>query len=754
MGNAGPKNLIKRIAPFFYILTVWVIFSTPFLFQGFVPFPSKYQMNFFAPWSSYGIYKGPVKNNAMPDVITQIYPWRRFAIESYKNGRIPFWNPNSFSGNPHLANYQSAALNPFNALFFFLPFLSAWSIIVLLTPLLAAVFMYLFTREFGLSLPARILGSVTFMFCGYVVVWMAYGTLSLAICYLPFSLFLVEKLFKKIEKKYLLLLCVSVPFSLFSGHFQTSLYFLLFIGAYFLFKLFQTRSYKKALIIFLSLGLGLFLSFPQLVPSIEFYLASSRSESFITGGGIPFQYLITSIAPDFFGNPVTRNDWFGYYAEWSSFVGIIPLLFALFALFWKLRKYSIFFMVMAFLVLILALNSPAQAAVNSLKIPVFSTSNPNRIIVLFSFSVAVLSAIGFDSLRSIIDKRKKKSAVSIVLFAIIAIFFVWSLLLLSKPLPIDKLSLAKRNLVLPTLLLAIFSIAIFFALMKKKFSFYLFIFLVILATFDSLRFAQKWMPFDESKYVFPDTRVVSAMKKNLKPWDRVFGNLGNEVGSYYNIPLIEGYDPLYIDRYGEFIQSASKGQFQPAQRSVVQLDRRGMFTNRVLDLLGVTFIFHPSADTNQNWAFPVWDDPKKYRLIYNDGTFQLFKNTSSLERATIFYSYLVLKDQKAIVKRFYDQKFDFRKTLILEDDPKLSQSGNTNSNNGSANIISYNPNSIVIQTKSESQALLFLSDPFYPQWGVSVNGKEATLYRADYAFRAVKIPKGNATVEFYYKGLL
>ena len=110
---------IKRIWPILFIIGVWFIFAQPYFLKGLVPFPSKYLVDFFPPWNN--LYAMPVKNNAMPDVIGQIYPWKQIVIDSWKNGQVPKWNPYQFAGNPLLANYQSAVFSPINILFFILP---------------------------------------------------------------------------------------------------------------------------------------------------------------------------------------------------------------------------------------------------------------------------------------------------------------------------------------------------------------------------------------------------------------------------------------------------------------------------------------------------------------------------------------------------------------------------------------------------------------------------------------------------------
>ncbi|MEK7517233.1 MAG: YfhO family protein, partial [Patescibacteria group bacterium] len=667
-----------------------------------VPYSSTYQVNFFAPWSHHEKFWGPVKNNAMPDVHTQIYPWKKFTIDTFKNGQVPLWNPYSFSGNPHLANFQSAVLSPFNLLFFTLPFVDAWSILILLQPLLAGIFMYLFVREIGVSRVGALISSISFMFCGFIVVWMAYGTLSLAISFLPLALFAIEKFYNKKKIRYLVLLSLTIPLSFFSGHFQISLYFLAAILLFIVFRGLAAREILNIFYLLLSAIFGILISLLQILPSIELYRHSVRSEIFQISEAIPFQYLITIISPDFFGNPVTRNDWFGHYAEWAGFIGILPLFLAIFSVWEVRRKVVVFFAVLGIASLILAVNSPISELLVSLKIPVLSTSALSRVVILFSFSFAVLAGIGLDGLgRGIRDVRKL-----IMAFVLIGLFFavLWLLLYFGKIYPAEWLIVAKRNFALPTILFLGAIFAVLISSKEKKFIIFLTSYFLFLTSFDSLRFAQKWMPFDPVQLVYPETPIVEAIKKNIGS-SRIYGNLGTEVTAYYGFPSLEGYDPLYIGRYGEFIRGANSGEFLKGERSVVKLDRRGKYTDRVLDLLGVGLIFHPVADTNQGWAYPVWENKKRYELVYQDDKFQLFKNNFSLPRAALFYSYKIVKDSREIIKRFYSDNFDFRNVLVLEETPNLKVESNAS---GSAKVISYSPNKVVIQTTTNSPALLFL----------------------------------------------
>lgn len=739
------KSKLIGYIPFLFIIFIWFLFSFPYFFNNLVPYPSDYQVNAFFPWKEYRQFWGPIKNSAMPDVIDQIYPWKHFTIQLWKQNQIPFWNPNSFSGTPHLANYQSSALTPFNLLFIIFPFLDAWSIVVLLQPLLAGVFTYFLARSLGVSKNGSCVSGITFMFCGFMVVWMAYGTLSLAIAFLPLVLYFIEKNFQKINLFSLLLLSVSLPFSFFSGHFQTSFYLFITSFLFLIYRLLIVKNKKRFFLVVVFYFLGFMFSLPQLIPSIQLYLYSARSEIFITKGGIPFYYLITVLSPDFFGNPVTQNNWFGYYGEWASFIGIISLFLALFV-FLKINKQTAFFIGLGIGALVFAIDSPIQQLLGFLKIPVLSTSNPNRIIVLFSFSFAILAGFGLDQLVKYIKNKEIKMIVIPFLFIFFLLSFAWVFIIGMKYISVDNAMVAKKNMLLPTALFFGITFLILVTYIKKKLLWILPLTIILVVSFDMLRFSTKWMPFEKKSQVFPDLPIIKAMQNNIG-FGRLYPTLGAFIDTYYNLPSVGGYDPLYIGRYGEFINASSNGKFVPAERSVVALHANGLYTKRVMDLLGVHLIFHPKLDTKKSWALPVWDNKNGYNLIFEDKHYQLYRNPGAMDRVQLFNQYEIIKGKKDILHRFYTDTFDFRKVLILEEEPGIKIG---NMVKGKAKIVSYTPNKIHIAVDTDAPALLFLSDNYYPGWKAYVNKKEAKIYRSNYSFRSIVVPKGKSDVVFEY----
>lgn len=726
-----------------FLVAVWLLFSYPYFVKGLVPFPSRYLVTFFPPWSaSYGM---PVKNNAMPDVITQIYPWKKTTIDTWKLAEVPLWNPNSFSGTKLAGNYQSAVFSPINILFFILPHIDAWSIMILLQPLLAGICMYLFLRSLDLSREGSVAGSLAFMFCGFITVWMAYGTLAYAVLFLPLALFAVNS-YRKGRVWAAPLLSISLALSFLSGHFQMSIYVLGFTVLYIIYA-YRTGKNINPWILFSFVCAGLALAAPQIFPSLTAYESSGRSSNFGKGEIIPWSYLITVFSPDFYGNPVTRNDWFGHYAEWASFVGVAPLVFSYFALVYRRHDKRIwFFAGAAFLCLLLATPTFLNDAMYALHIPVLSTSSASRIIILVSFCLATLAAIGIDAIPEFWDKRKKLPWM-FLLTAMLFISGVWIWLKFLHSLPAEKMVVAVRNSYLPTLFLIVSAgIIALGSKIPKRFRKLLVFVIIICTAIDMFRYASKWMPFDPKEYVYPKMPVITYLTDTVKPTHaRIIGNIFNEVNSTFGLPSLEGYDAVYQQRYGEFISAATDGSIKPLGRSVVSFDKRGIYAEDIARLLGAKYLVHRLSDAQFGWAYPYWEFPS-YHSVWKDNTYEVFENAEAYPRAFLASSYIVRTTKESILEALFAKDTNRRDTLVLEKKPNPEPK----SGDGKAVITEYHPTKVVIEVNTRVPKLVFLSDVYDEGWHATIDGKDASIYRADYDFRALAVSAGTHRIVMWY----
>lgn len=738
------KIFFQKYWSIVFIVLLWGAFSSPFLFQGKIPYTGDYQVTFFPPWSQYSQFTQPVKNSAMPDVIDQIYPWKNLVIDSWKHLQIPLWNPYSFGGTPLMANYQSAAFSPMNVLFFVFPFKISWSLLVLFQPLLAGVGMYFFLRKLSVSQIGSTLSSVSFMFCGFITCWMGYGTLGYAIGILPLILFGLEEYRQSKKFWYLCLVAEGLAFSFVSGHFQISIYTSLVSFTYFLFRFLPLRDKKIFFYGLAALFSGILLSLPQLLPSMEFYAQSLRSTLFQRPEVIPWNYLFTFIAPDFFGNPVTRNDWFGHYAEWNGYIGVIPFLFGLYSLtVWKKNSVVRFFSLLALFSLLFATPTLLGDLILFARVPVLATSAAGRIIVVVSFSLAVMAGFGLDAWIFASKTKKLFLGVLGLVFLLIGWITVFGKIGLSP----EHVVIAKQNFILPSLFLMSTLFACFAAyfIKNKKIIIVLSFALLAFSFFDVYRFAYKWQTFSPKDTVFPDVGVTKFFEtiKNV----RSLGNYGGQLAMQYKLPALEGYDALYPERFGEFISYVANGSYSPASRSVVEFPKNGRYTKETIDFLGVRYIIHKNSDTGKVWTFPFWQYPTDFTESYKDDSYTVMENKNAFPRAFFAPDYIVEKDSHKILQRLFAKDTDRARTLILEEDLGIKKIESLES---SSKLTLYTPNKVIVTTQSNKDALLFLSDTYFPGWHAYVDGKETKIYRADYTFRAVVVPSGQHIVVFSY----
>lgn len=269
----------KNFGIIFLILLIVLLFFYQ-IFQLKLPFPGDLLVS-QAPYSSntYGGYApGAVPNKAQgPDVITELFPWKYFVIQSFKQGYLPFWNPHQFSGNPLLANFQSAAFYPLNIVFI-LPFLPAWTLFIILIPFLTIAFTYLFLRELEVSRAGSIFGGVVFAFSSYMVVWMEYGNIGHTFLWLPLILYLTERLQKKTTIWLIALFEAILLCSFLGGYIQGFFYIICLTFCYYIVRRVSTHSFslRKVIIFAILLVLPVLLGAFQLLPTLDLFKYSSR----------------------------------------------------------------------------------------------------------------------------------------------------------------------------------------------------------------------------------------------------------------------------------------------------------------------------------------------------------------------------------------------------------------------------------------------------------------------------------------------
>lgn len=770
--------------PLIFLLLIVIFFYHSFLLKGELPIPSDTIVGLYHPFRDLyaktypnGI---PYKNFLITDPVRQQYPWRWLVISLEKIGQLPLWNPYSFAGAPLLANFQSAAFYPLNILLFIFPFSIGWSLLILCGQILGGIFMYWYLSHLRLNKYACFLGSLVFIFCGFTTAWLEWGTLDQIAIWLPLILLSIDKIFlfslkgKKVKQSlsnikkhsesasvipqdaswvrndvrvWSIIFVLSLIFAFFAGHLQTFFYLGLIILFYFVARWIQFGKSRNYFSLFLLLSLCfLLLTAIQWIPTLQFVLLSARNADQLNawqqpGWFIPWQNLIQFIAPDFFGNPTTLNYWgIWNYAEFIGYIGIFPLIMALFALFYRHDKKTLFFGSFFFLSLIFSLPTIFAQLPYIYNFPFLDTSQPTRLLFIADFSLSILCALGLD--YYLFGENKKKVFYPL-LFILIIFLGLWYFVLSGYKflhITYDLISVSKHNLYFPTILFVF--IALFIAgitlIKQKRIKIIFILILLVISVIDLLRFSDKFIPFTSQAYLFPSDPALTYLQKQSGQFRIMTTDsemLPPNFSVMYHLQSLDGYDPLYLQRYGELIIAI--GREKPNIQPPFGFNRiitPNNFNSRLIDLLGVKYILSLS-DLHTS----------KLVKVFTEGQTRIYRNNDAYSRAFLVSDIKAISTKQESINALFDPTVNLHTTAVVEG----WDNNNEKLSTGSAVITNYQDNSVTINVQTSGDAFLVLTDTYYPTWHVLIDGKEGKIYRTDYNFRGVLIPNGKHNVIFY-----
>lgn len=357
------------------------------------------------------------------DIVLQDYPWRHFAATQIRDHEFPLWNPYNYSGMPFLADVQSAVLYPLNLVLALFVDGGSLSFAALQNQIifhffLAGAFMFALLRHFHLRRISCLIGSVSFMFCGFLVAHLGHvGMLNVAV-WMPLVFLFFHK--SLTERNCLSAVWGGLFFGIciLGGHSQPALYMLSTMGLYLLWSVVTTLATRQphrlrhsaaqiglfALMLIVTFGIAA----AQIIPMAELTQHSIRAEEgfdFATSYSLPPRHLITLLIPKFFGVTIPgQSEYWGEdnFTEMCVYVGILPLVLAALALVFRRNRETRFFGCIALFSIVMALGryTPLYRFIYSLPTPLRLVRVPARFGYLLGFSTAVMAGFGADALVS------------------------------------------------------------------------------------------------------------------------------------------------------------------------------------------------------------------------------------------------------------------------------------------------------------------------------------------------------------------
>ncbi len=356
------------------------------------------------------------------DLFAYFYPYRDFASEALRAGRLPLWNPYLFMGAPLLANSQAAVLYPLHWPLLWLspPKQVAWSIV--LHVWLAGAGTYLFVgRALKLKPLAALTASVVFALGGFIGAQVEHLNQLNASAWLPWLFLCIERATRSGQQKWLSALggAVVVGLALLAGHTQAAYIVLVAAAVYSAllgFRDFRERGWWSGLqaltVLAVIILAGAALAAGQLLPTLELSGLSVR------GGGLPYNEAASfSLKPGLiFKAFLPPLAWEPPFSEYVAYLGLIGLALAVLGT-WatlKRKRPGVEALILATMGVFLAFGAynPVYYLLYRF-FPGFDLFRvPARWLLAYSFGAAILAGVGLDVLPALAARKPRTEGAS------------------------------------------------------------------------------------------------------------------------------------------------------------------------------------------------------------------------------------------------------------------------------------------------------------------------------------------------------
>lgn len=731
------------------------------------------------------------------------FPRLVYTANALRAGHMPLWNPLVSLGGPHIGDPAALALYPPAwILFLLLPAPVAYDYLILFHLALAALFMFLYMRRIGVGACGAIFSALLLPFSGWMLTHYEHINVFIGALYLPLLFWIVECAFQKTTWRWFVVSACALGFYFLGAHAQMPLFASVGLLLYAFGRALVARrsgwSWKNiawSLALLAALGiLGVGLAAIQLLPTAQAVALSNRSggvgADVALGYSLPPEQIFTLFAPYLFGSPTGVAYWGrGAFREMTTYIGILPLAFAVVGIF-RVRKNTFAFLLalIALVAWVLAMGrfTPLYGALASL--PLFnSVRYPPRFLFLVSFALVALAGIGLERVLKARTSSRVVSAALVVGGILVALLVILNLLFIQHSFlnsiletladlygqaqhPVifylERLEFALSwnnlsGLALLGFLTASCLAVMLFAARKIPASGFV-AGAIVLSVLDLWMFNFS-LPYnrltDPRLYTTPpanatilqqdtsdyriyyfdhdDSASVREVQTKLQQGDyapyieRLREGLRGSFNTLFNISSVTGYATEQQRHYE--VMRALGGL--PAYDLVGDDQYSDTLNLKLLSLLNGKYVTS-LEDLNDVGL----------TLLHRGALVNLYRNENVLPRAFIPAQYEVL-EPALVLQALTAANFEPRATVLLEQDPRLAQNSNAR---GRAEITHNAPEQVDVAVHMETPGILVLSDAYYPGWRVEVDGAPSEILRADYLLRGVALTQGVHTVRFTY----
>ncbi len=244
-------------------------------------------------------------------------------------------------------------------------------------------------------------------------------------------------------------------------------------------------------------------------------------------------------------------------------------------------------------------------------------------------------------------------------------------------------------------------------------------------------------------YPGDEPRQESYMGRRFEPG--IQSLLVNGRPIYLGLYDIQGYNPLHLKRYDEFITALNGA---PQDYHTAFLLPSGL-RSPLLDLLNARYIVL-DADLP-----PDRDDvlalDAAARQVFRTPEVILYERDPDLPHAWIVHDVRPVIRGEAL-PLLSNGSVDPYQTALVEGTPPETAAPDDAAIE-SARVTAYEPDMMTIATQAAAPGLLVVSEVYESGWRAYVDGAEVTILPTDHALRGIPLPAGEHTVELRYDPL-
>jgi len=645
----------------------------------------------------------------------------KFALsQSLAERMLPLWRNDIGNGFPLFAEGQTGALYlPNLILFSTLPAVSAYNTALVFTLITLGVGIYGLTRVLHLSPAAGLFAALSMTFSGLSITQLTHITLLQGVSMLPIVTLLSVKAAEQPHRIWWGLLAIAVSQQIYAGFPQASFLTLSLSGILVLWKTLPSKNLWGLAAWGAAILLGIGGGAIQLVSSWEFLRASTDPNGFTpqtaTSYSMPVKHLLSFINPFAWGSPQwgTYPPFYQFdgsiFWENTPYMGILPIVLIAGSVFFiRKNKTMVFWWILLIVSLTLAAGKYAPTYIIYSIWPMTLFRVPSRFLWVAMLSVVIIAGIMIDK---VITRKKWRLSITILLIFLltghtIQLMNTWWSYHLVEP--------AKNWLATPQSAGHISDRGSVLTLGEGK-------------AHNEIMVKTGWENPESFSFLRQGLSADSNMLWNIRQFD-VYA------GRFLNRPSIT--------------DSLVSGSIQMDATSAT------ISATRLMGIFPVRHIL----------SFYPLDAPQLTpgaTITHNGMTLRHYTNPDALARAYVVRSATTAATLSQAVSLLRDDQFIPGQTVLLEKHavettPGLSDfiGRSTAADPAPADRIVWQEDThtkIRLDTHTTTNAILVVTDTFYPGWRALVDGREVPIVAANLSQRAIVVPSGAHTVNFRYE---